>query len=418
VTTVTHSLDLVLDCVTLSDGSTASIGVNNGRIACILHNQQAPRAAQRIDLKGALVTPSLVDGHLHLDTTLFGDRWRPHRQCTDGFDVRERLLIQKDLMAEAAPIEQRAARLIEQAVLKGTGQIRTHVEIDVDFGIANFEAMLAMRERYRGIVDIQIVGLARGLLERPGTLDLLHEALRNGADVVGGLDPAGFEGDVVRHLDTVFALADRYGVGIDLHLHDSGSLGLYEILAVAERTAALSLQDRVAVSHAYALGELPWTRVAPVAERLARAGVAIMTNAPGDHPFPPVMRLRAAGVTVFAGNDDVRDSWWPYGDADMLERIMLIGYRSGLYTDPELEALFDMATTDAARALGVGDYGLDIGARADLLAMPVTCVPEAVVERPDHRMVFKAGLLVAREGRFLTAASGAPDVTARATEDR
>ena len=62
-----------------------------------------------------------------------------------------------------------------------------------------------------------------------------------------------------------------------------------------------------------------------------------MTNAPGgDDSMPPVRRLRAAGVTLFAGSDNIRDAWWPYGNGDMLERAMLIGYLEGLYTDADL----------------------------------------------------------------------------------
>ncbi|MFN8555784.1 MAG: amidohydrolase family protein, partial [Dehalococcoidia bacterium] len=182
--------------------------------------------------------------------------------------------------------------------------------------------------------------------------------------------------------------------------------GLFELDEIARRSQALGLQGRVAVSHAYALGELPWATVQPTAERLAAAGVAIMTNAPGDHPFPPVLALRAAGVTVFAGSDDVRDAWWPYGDADMLERAMLIGYRSGFYTDAELEVAFELVTASAARALGVADYGLRVGAAADFVVVDARHAPEAVVARPPRKAVYKKSLLVARDGVFLREPEG------------
>jgi cytosine deaminase len=288
----------------------------------------APGAAdgKRIELDGALVLPGLIDGHVHLDTTLFGDEWRPHKPCVAGFDVGERLAIQKEMN------------------------------------------------------------------------ELLDEAMKNGAEIVGGLDPAGFEGDIDKHLDIVFGMAERHGTGIDLHLHDGGELGLYELEEIARRTKAQGLQGRVNVSHAYALGEEPWARVASTAARLAEAGVSIMTNAPGDHPFPPVLQLRETGVTVFAGNDDIRDSWWPYGDADMLERAMLVGYRSGFLTDEELGVAFDMVTGSAAQALGLEDYGLRPGAKADFVVLDAAHVPEAVVARPRRAAVYKSGRLVASEG--------------------
>jgi cytosine deaminase len=140
--------------------------------------------------------------------------------------------------------------------------------------------------------------------------------------------------------------------------------------------------------------------VALTAEQLAEAGVSIMTNAPGDHPFPPVLPLRSAGVTIFAGNDDIRDSWWPYGDADMLERAMLVGYRSGFLTDEDLGVAFDMVSGSAARALGLTDYGLHPGAKADFVVLNAEHVPEAVVARPRRTAVYKSGRLVASQGAY------------------
>jgi cytosine deaminase len=125
-----------------------------------------------------------------------------------------------------------------------------------------------------------------------------------------------------------------------------------------------------------------------------------MTNAPGDRAFPPIRALREAGVTVFAGNDNIRDSWWPYGDADMLERAMMIGYRSGFYTDDELAIAFDLVSASAATALRVPEYGLSLGAPANFIALQAHHVQEAVVARPRKRSVYRAGRLIARDGEF------------------
>lgn len=126
-----------------------------------------------------------------------------------------------------------------------------------------------------------------------------------------------------------------------------------------------------------------------------------MTNAPGDHAFPPVALLRGEGVTVFSGSDNIRDSWWPYGDGDMLGRAMMIGYRSGFYTDEELSAAFDVVTAAGAKALGLEGYGIAIGARADFVTLAAEHVPEAVVAVPKPRRVFKAGRLVAENGALV-----------------
>ena len=128
-----------------------------------------------------------------------------------------------------------------------------------------------------------------------------------------------------------------------------------------------------------------------------------MTNAPGAHAFPPIQLLRDAGVNVFGGNDNIRNSWWPYGDGDLLEHAMIIGYRSGFSTDADLATAFDMVTTNAALALGLSKYGLTEGAPADFFVLDARHVQEAVVARPKPRDVYKNGRLVARNGAIMTA---------------
>jgi len=394
--------DLVLDHATLPDGSDAAIGIAAGCIAAIEADAAALESVRpAVDLGGRLVIPGLVEGHAHLDKTFLGEAWKPHRPCSGDFDVGERVAIEKDLLAEAGPVEARARALLETAIAHGTTHMRSHFDIDAEVGLRNLEALLGVRERYRESISIQLVAFPQsGIFKSPGTLELMDEALKLGADLVGGLDPASFDGDVDGHLDAVFGLAERHGAGVDIHLHDPDTLGLFQLDAIAERTLALGMQGRVAVSHAWALGEVPPASLAPAAERLAKAGVAIMTNAPGSNAFPPVLPMRAAGVTVFAGSDNVRDAWWPYGDADMLERAMLIGYRSGFYTDEELAVAFDLVTASGAKVLGLADYGLEVGAPADLVVLDARSVPEAVVARPHRRDVYKAGRLVARDGVF------------------
>ena len=173
-----------------------------------------------------------------------------------------------------------------------------------------------------------------------------------------------------------------------------------ELEEITRRTKTLGMEGRVTVSHAYALGEVAETPMLRAASALAEAGVSILTNAPGNRVFPPVLALRRAGVNVFAGNDNIRDSWWPYGDGDMLERAMMIGYRSGFNTDEELQVAFDLITSAAAQALRIEGYGLGKGSAADFVTLDAQHVQEAVVARPVRQAVYKAGRLVARDGAF------------------
>jgi cytosine deaminase len=397
-----QSFDVIFDRAKLADGAVASIGVQSGRIAAISTEAIASNAAQRIDLANLLVVPGFVDGHIHLDKSFIGEEWRPHRPCTNGFNVRERVAFEKELLASARPVETRAAALTELAISRGTMYLRTHVDIDAEIGLRNLKSVLAVKERYRDQITMEVVAFPQsGILASPGTAELMAEAVANGADLVGGLDPAGFDHSIDGHLDVVFGIAERQGAGIDIHLHDPDMLGIFELEDISRRTKALGMGGRVAVSHAYALGQVATDVAVRVANTLAEAGVAIMTNAPGDRPFPPIHILREAGVLVFAGNDNIRDSWWPYGDADMLERAMLIGYRSGFYTDQELITAFDMVSSNAASAMRIPEYGLQRGAPANFIALAAGHVPEAVVARPPERSVYRAGMLIARNGELL-----------------
>jgi cytosine deaminase len=395
-----HIVDTLFTNCRLRDEGHWSLAVDKGSFAAVVPMGEAvPKARLTVDLDGMLALPPFVEGHIHLDTSFWGDAWIPHRPCVGGFDVRERVAYQAENMARAAPMDVRARNQLDLCIAKGSLRMRSHVMVDASVGLRSLETILAVREAYRERIDIQLVAFPQsGILSSPGTADLLDQAVGLGADLVGGLDPATFDGDIEAHLDVVFGIAERHGVGVDIHLHDGGTLGAFEIERICLRTRALGMGGKVAVSHAYALGEIAPDALRRVAELLAGSGVAIMTNAPGSHAFPPVALLRAAGVTVFAGSDNIRDSWWPYGDGDMLGRANIIAYRSGFLEDHELAAAFDVVTAAGATALGLQGYGIAPGSAADFVAVAAAHVPEAVAGVPPRREVYRAGRLVSRDG--------------------
>jgi len=385
------------------DGTLRAVTVSGGRIAAISTDDvPAESGREVVDLGGRLILPGFVEGHIHLDTSFFGGKWISHKPCTDGFDVHERVAFQHQNMAIAEPMDVRARKQLELCIANGSTSMRSHVMVDGSVGLKSLETILKVREEYRDLIDIQLVAFPQsGILRSPGTPDLMDQAIGLGADLVGGLDPASFDRDVEGHLNVVFGIAEKRGVDVDIHLHDAGTLGVFTIEQICDRAVALGMQGRVAVSHAYGLGDIPQDAARRTAERLVRSGVSIMTNAPGAHNFPPVALLRAAGVTVFSGSDNIRDSWWPYGDGDMLGRAMMIGYRSGFYTDAELEAAFDVVTSAGASALRLEGYGLAKGAKADFVVLDAEHVPDAVVAVPKPRTVYKAGRLVAQNGKLV-----------------
>ena len=373
-------------------GQPFELAASRGRITAL--GPAVPRLpdAEIIDLGGQLVLPGFVDGHIHLDKSFVGDRWHPHQPASS---LRERLAIEKRELAAAPPIGQRADALVAQAVGFGTVAMRCHVDVDGSTGLAHLHALREVRERWLGIVQIQLVAFPQaGVMSCPGSAAALEAAMREGADVIGGIDPQTFDGDSDGQLEFVFCLAERHASRIDIHLHEPGETGIAQLGRIAARTRALGLGGRVAVSHAYALGEVDAATLERSADMHADAGVAIMTNAPGDHAFPPVRALRAAGVEVFLGNDNIRDAWWPYGNGDMLQRAMLLGYRSGFHGDDDLQAALDMATSAGARVLGLEDHGLAPGNAASFVVVDAPNAAAAVAAPPAMRRLVRRGELI------------------------
>ena len=305
---------------TLAGGSRCAIDVEEGRITALLPSSGSRASSGDLDLEGALILPPLVDGHIHLDKTLLGLPWVPN-QAT-GNRVADRIEAERKVRAARTVAEsETGANLVRQVMASGTLHMRSHVDIDNQLGLRNLHEILKVRERFRGLVTIQIVAFPQsGVLRSPGTADLLDAAIAEGADLVGGLDPIGIDGDLDGHLDAIFGIAERRGVGLDIHLHDGGEGGIAELLAIAAHTKAAGLTGKVAVSHAFVLGSVPAARAAETADVLASAGVAIMSHGPGAATMPPLLLLREHGVEVFGGSDNIRDAWSPFGNGDMLDR--------------------------------------------------------------------------------------------------
>ncbi|MFE3028171.1 amidohydrolase family protein, partial [Nocardia tengchongensis] len=217
-------------------------------------------------------------------------------------------------------------------------------------------------------------------------------------EVIGGLDPAGYDGNPNGQLDVLFDLAEKYGAGIDIHLHDRGALGAWQYDLIAARTKATGLAGRVTISHAYAMGEVEPGEQRRIAESLADAGVSMVTCAVGSSPVVPVRVMAAAGAGLALGNDGIRDLWTPYGDGDMLRRIMQVAFRDRLVADEEIELALVAGTYGGAALLGIEDYGLRVGAAADLFTVDAETPAAAVVSVPPRALVVKRGRVVARHG--------------------
>ena len=377
--------------------SPVDVLVRDGRIAETGAALSAPADASIEEGGGALLLPGLVEGHTHLDKTLWGMDWYRNEVGTNLIDKIENERAFRHASGHDAAAQ--SLVLAKAFLALGTTRLRTHVDIDTQAGLCHLEGTLRTRQTLREMLQIQVVAFPQsGLVGRPGTAELLEQALAQGADVLGGLDPCAIDGDPVRSLDVLFGIADRHQCPLDIHLHEPGAMGAFSLDLILQRTEALGMQGKVAVSHGFCLGDLGERERDALLARMARLGVVLVTSAPPSRSVPPLMACRKAGVTVLGGNDGIRDTWSPYGTPDMLERAMLVGMRYNLRRDDELEVALDTVTHAGARGCGFEAYGLDAGCRADLVLVDAQTVAQAVVARPVRKLVVAGGRVVARNG--------------------
>lgn len=381
---------------------TSDIVIEDGQVTAIDPHAAADDAsAEIIEGGGRLLFPGFIDAHTHMDKTLMGLGWHRHEVGPTLADkIEHERAVRRD---EGIDAHQQSLRHARAAIATGTTHIRTHVDIDTEIGLSGFEGVQQTQAELRDVLSIQTVAFPQsGMLIRPGTVELLETALRNGADVMGGLDPSTIDRDPVRHLDTVFDLATRHDVDIDIHLHEPGELGAFSIELIAERTKALGYQGRVVISHAIALGSVDDAAFGHLVELILENNIAIMSHAPGGHrPIPYIKRLRAAGVRLCSGNDGIRDAWGPLNTVDMLERCFIMAYRNNLRRDDDIEGVIDTMTYGNAIVVGGGSYGLQPGCAADLVIVDGETHVESVISRPPRFLVMKASRVTARAGECL-----------------
>ena len=389
--------NLLIRSARLMAGAPTDILVTNGRIARIGKDIAPPAGITIEDGRNDIVLPGLVEAHTHLDKSLWGLPWYKNEVGPKLLDKIDNERINKHRL-RIDPYCQ-SARQTVQSSLMGSTHIRSHVDVDTDHGMWGIEGVMRMRADYRDIADIEIVAFPQsGLLRRPGTLELMDQAMKLGSEVVGGLDPCAIDRDPKGHLDAIFALSQKYAKPLDIHLHEPGEMGIFSADLVCERARALGMKGKVTLSHAFCLGTPDRDLVDPLIAKLAELDIAIMTTGPASRPAPPVKRLIEAGIRVCSGSDGIRDTWGPYGNADMLERAMFVGLRNNFRRDDEMRIALDVCTVHGARVMELDGYGLAEGCKADFVIVPGETIAEVIVTRSQKRRVIKSGRLVARDG--------------------
>lgn len=373
--------------------------IENGRIAGF--GQFEPVAGMPVEEGGgAIVIPGLIDAHTHLDKTTWGMPWHVNNRAAI---LRERIDFERENRKEIGidPHRQSMRHAIG-LVAHGSTHIRSHVDIDPTHGLSLVEGIWETREKLRGVIDIEVVAFPQsGLMVMPGTAELLDEALKQGCEVLGGIDPCGIDRDPKGQLDLLFALAVRHGVPIDIHLHEAGELGAFTMELIFERVRANGMEGQVAISHAFALGMNDHLRVGCLIEEIAALDVAIVTTGAPSATVPSIRQLKAAGVRVAAGCDGIRDTWGPWGQPDMMDRARVIGMKNGVRSDIELEHVLHIVSQGGADVMGIEGYGLAEGCAADFTLVAGETLAHAVVETAPRPMVVKGGRVTARDGKAL-----------------
>ncbi|MFC8124962.1 amidohydrolase family protein [Streptomyces sp. NPDC057302] len=361
---------------------------------------RAPKGAKVIEGGGRVALPSLVDAHIHPDKTTWGSSWVSRKPASGIADYCAQDV--EIFKSQPRPVGERAYGLMAHAVTRGTRAMRAHVDVAPAYDLAGVEGVNAARERLRDALDVQIVAFPQhGVVRTPGTAELLEEAARSGSiDLVGGIDPISFDNAMDEQLDLVFGLADRHGVGVDIHLHDRDEKGTKVLRAIIDRTRALSLRGKVTVSHVFCLPNLSDSDLGKMAADLGEQDISLTTVAPNESLVLPIAKLREHGVRVGLGSDGVRDAWSPFGNADMLHRAHILGWVTDVRLDDELADCYTVGAHGGADVMGLAHADLKPGAPADFILVRGENVQQVLVDMPQRDMVVHGGKVVARNGEL------------------
>ena len=385
-------------------GASSDILIEGAKITSIAaHNPQRIPEPTDVDGRGRILIPSFSDVHVHLDSTRIGLPFREHtgRPGVWGMMSNDR----ENWRDAEIPLPERVAGTLERMIARGTTRVRSFAQVDVDSKLEKYEAVVAAKEKFSNEAEVQIIIFPQaGILREPCTEKYLEDALKAGADAMGGIDPCALDRDPVRHLDTVFGLAEKYQVDIDVHLHEPGALAVFSTELIAERTRALGMQGRVNLSHAYELGSINEATSRRLIEIFADLDISLTSVAPSTSSHLPLVDLVQAGVRFGLGEDGQRDYWSPYGNCDLLDRTWQLAFVNGFRKDELIEHALAVATMGGAsimdravpRLASVADRpGVFAGDRADLVLVDGESISSTVMDRGTDRTVIHDGRVVA-----------------------
>jgi cytosine deaminase len=393
---------LLLQHAQLAGGANFDVRIQNGHIETVAPTGElAPLAEEQVlDLSGYLLLPASAEPHAHLDKAFTAERferaapdlltaiewWHAHRATLSVEDVAER--------ARAAVLE---------ALARGATAVRSHIDVGEGIGLRGVEALVAVRDELRELIDMQLVALAYPVAGEAGADNrrMLFEAAEMGIDLVGGAphvtaDPSG-------ELEVALAVAERYGIGVDLHTDErlAESHGLEQLCQRCAEGWALP----ATASHCVSLGaQSPQTQT-DTAALVAAAGVGVVTcpltnlllQGRGIATLTPrgltaIQALVEAGATLAAGGDNVQDVFNPIGCGDPLQTAQLV-MAAG---QQDADTAYRLVSEAARAVMGLPRVRVEPGAPAELLAVRGRSLTHAIATVTEDRVVIRRGRIVAR----------------------
>lgn len=392
-------MDLLVKNARLVEGNgPVDIGIADGRFVAIAPSLSTD--GEILDAGGRLVSPGLVETHIHLDKSHIMDRC-----AADSGDITE--AIQQVAAAKkkftAEDVYERGRCTLEKCILNGATHVRTHAEVDPVIGLRGLEGILSLVDEYRPAVDLEIcVFPQEGLLNNPGTDELMIEALKRGARVIGAApytdsDPRG-------QIDRIFEMAREFDADIDMHLDFGPAAVNMDLDYVCELTKQFDRGGRVAIGHVTKLAAATADQFKHAALRMADSGVALtvlpatdlflMGREPAHGPVRGVTaahKLLRHGVNCSLSTNNVMNPFTPFGDCSLIRMANLNANVCHVGTREDMRECFHMITSRSAKLLNIRDYGVQVGKPADFVVLDCQSPEAAIAELATVLFVYKRG---------------------------
>ena len=364
-------------------------------------------AVHVIEGEGNLLTPGLVDAHNHLDKGMLTDQCNARvKDLAEMIDIMRQIKRKETVQSTY----ERIARGICEGAARGVTAMRTNVEADPFFRFKAVDAALKAKKQLRGLIDLQTIAFPQdGWFKNAGTMEAgcepyIEEAVRRGMDLVGGnVNGALWPSDPRAQVDRLFALAKKYDRGIDAHVDNSDNPVAFALPYLAKRTIEHGFQGRVTVGHIASLAAVPDDVATSTIKLVKQANIHVGVQ-PTRIVVTRVKQLVDAGVNVFVGTDEVMGIYTRIGVADVTMAMWLLSLVTHLCSNEDYADIFNMGTYNAAKAMGLPDYGLTAGSFADLVLFAGNSPADVICYQRERRAVIKRGRVVAAQGRLVDGA--------------